>query len=304
MSVSPGVYGTTDDKESLKTLERAVELNSVFWDTANIYGNGHNEKFISGVLKENRAKIFICTKFGLKIKDGRLAITSENVRECCEESLQRLGVDQIDLYYQHRVDPKIPIEETVAAMAELVKEKKVRFLGLSECSAETLRRAYKVHPIQAIQVEYSPWSTDIENNGILEAARELGVSIVAYSPLGRGFLTGSYKSPADLEVGDWRRTNPRFSEENFPKNLVLVEEINKIAAKKGVTSSQLVLAWILAQGPEFILIPGTKHSKYLEENLKSLEVNITEEEEKAIRKAVDAAGVHGHRYVDMSTVNI
>ncbi|KAG0183712.1 hypothetical protein DFQ28_001167 [Apophysomyces sp. BC1034] len=293
-------YGKFDDEESVKVLERAIELGCSFWDTADMYGCGHNERLIGRVLKQNREKVFICTKFGsVRDDDGNFLGVSgkpEYVRQQFEKSIKNLGVSYVDLYYQHRVDKDTPIEETVKAMAELVKEGRVRYLGLSECSAETLRRAYKVHPIAAVQMEYSPWTLDIEKNGLLAAARELGVTIVCYSPLGRGMLTGAIKSIDDLEEGDSRRLNPRYSPENFPKNLEVVHKIEKLAAKKGVTPSQFVLAWVLAQGPEFIVIPGTKKIKYLEQNFSAGDIKLTPEEISEMRKVVDEANIQGERY--------
>ncbi|RGB32840.1 aryl alcohol dehydrogenase, partial [Rhizophagus diaphanus] len=229
------LYGAADEQENIKILNRAIELGCTFWDTADMYGFGSNETLISKVLKEHRNKVFLCTKFAFLQENGEIKVSGkpEYVRQACENSLKRLGIDYIDLYYQHRVDPNTPIEDTVGALAELVKEGKVKYIGLSECSAETLRRAYKVHPIAAIQMEYSPWTLDIEKNGVLEACRELGVTMVAYSPLGRGFLTGKFKSIDDFEPNDFRRTVPRFQGENFNKNLELVQKFNEFASKKG-----------------------------------------------------------------------
>ncbi|CAG8478784.1 11061_t:CDS:2 [Ambispora leptoticha] len=294
-------YGAADDEQSLKVLKRAIELGAYHFDTADIYGLGHNEELLSKILKDHRKDVFIATKFG-NIRDSNGAFlgmngTPEYVREACEKSLKRLGIDQIDLYYQHRVDPNVPIEETVAAMAELVKEGKVKYLGLSECSANTLRRAYKVHPIAALQIEYSPWSLDIEQNGILEACRELGVTIVAYSPLGRGFLTGRYKSPDDFDDNDFRKNLPRFQGENFAKNSEIVHRFNVMAEKKGVSTSELCLAWVLAQGEDFVVIPGTKTLKYLEQNVAATKVHLTPEEVAEIRAVVDSIEVLGQRYM-------
>ncbi|KAL0083024.1 Aldo/keto reductase [Phycomyces blakesleeanus] len=294
-------YGPTNDEENVKTLERSIEIGSTFWDTSDIYGiNSKNERLLSTVLKTQRDKVFLATKFGqVRTEDGTFSHvcgTREYVREAFNKSQKRLGVDVVDLYYQHRVDPNTPIEETVGAMAELVKEGRVRFLGLSECSASTLRRAHKVHPIAAVQTEYSPWTLDIETNGLLDTARELGISIVAYSPLGRGFLTGAIKSPDDFGADDFRHNVPRFSPENFGKNLKLVDDINALATKKGVAPSQYVLAWILAQGPEFIVIPGTKKIKYLEENFKSGDIVLSKEELAEMRRLVDSSSSVGERY--------
>ncbi|KAL0093926.1 Aldo/keto reductase [Phycomyces blakesleeanus] len=294
-------YGPTNDEENVKTLERSIEIGSTFWDTSDIYGiNSKNERLLSTVLKTQRDKVFLATKFGqVRTEDGTFSHvcgTREYVREAFNKSQKRLGVDVVDLYYQHRVDPNTPIEETVGAMAELVKEGRVRFIGLSECSASTLRRAHKVHPIAAVQTEYSPWTLDIETNGLLDTARELGISIVAYSPLGRGFLTGAIKSPDDFGADDFRHNVPRFSPENFGKNLKLVDDINALATKKGVAPSQYVLAWILAQGPEFIVIPGTKKIKYLEENFKSGDIVLSKEELAEMRRLVDSSSSVGERY--------
>ncbi|CAG8784603.1 10851_t:CDS:2, partial [Gigaspora rosea] len=270
-----------------------------------IYGSGKNEILLSKVLKNRRNEVFLCTKFGnVSGENGKfLGVngTPEYVHEACEKSLQRLGVDHIDLYYQHRVDKNVPIEDTVRAMAELVKQGKVKYLGLSECSANTLRRAYKIHPIAAVQMEYSPWSLDIETNGLKDACEELGVTIVAYSPLGRGILSGKYKSIEDFEPGDYRRTHPRYAGENFAKNLELVKEIEKLAKKKGVTSSQLCLAWVLAQGENIVAIPGTKKIKYLEENFQAANINLTSEELAEIRKIINSIEIVGGRYPEAGT---
>ncbi|KAI9255179.1 aldo/keto reductase [Phascolomyces articulosus] len=294
-------YGEGNEQENLTVLNRAIELGCTFWDTADVYGLGENERLLSKVLKDNRDKIFLCTKFS-GVRDEKtgefLGINGkpEYVREACEKSLKRLGVDTIDLYYQHRIDKNTPIEETVKAMAELVKEGKVRYLGLSECSAETLRRAHKVHPISAIQMEYSPWSLDIESNGVLTAARELGVSIVCYSPLGRAMFTDDAKPSTEFESNDFRRYVSRFEGEHFDKNKVLVNKIKGLAAKKGVPLSEYVLAWILAQGPEFIIIPGTKRIKYLESNFKAGEIKLTTEEVAEMRSLLQDNQFSGPRY--------
>jgi aryl-alcohol dehydrogenase-like predicted oxidoreductase len=305
-------YGTTlPDEESLKVLNEAIDSGATFIDTSDAYGpKSHNETLISKILKERRDEVFICTKFAfMRGENGEwLGISGkpEFVRQQCEASLKRLGVDTIDLYYQHRVDPNTPIEETVGAMAELVKEGKVRYLGLSECSAETLRRACKVHPIAALQIEYSPFCTDIETNGILEACRENNVAIVAYSPLGRGFLTGRFKKVEDFEENDFRRHSPRFQGENFAKNYKLVEKIQELAKQKGVTAGQLTLAWVMAQGDDFIPIPGTKSIKYLHENNAAASVTLSVEEVKTIRQMIDSIEIVGDRYPSafMSMVNI
>ncbi|EXX56539.1 uncharacterized protein OCT59_000111 [Rhizophagus irregularis] len=292
------LYGAADEQENIKILNRAIELGCTFWDTADMYGLGDNEILLSKVLKEHRNEVFLCTKFAFLQENGEIKVSGkpEYVRQACENSLKRLGIDYIDLYYQHRVDPNTPIEDTVGALAELVKEGKVKYIGLSECSAETLRRAYKVHPIAAVQTEYSPWTLDIEKNGVLEACRELGVTMVAYSPLGRGFLTGKFKSIDDFEPNDFRRTVPRFQGENFNKNLELVQKFNEFASKKGITTGQLCLAWVIGQGENFVTIPGTKRLKYLEENFEARNIHLSPEELSEIRKIIDSIEIAGERY--------
>ncbi|RIA86374.1 aldo/keto reductase [Glomus cerebriforme] len=297
-------YGSADEQESIDVLNRAIDLGCTFWDTADLYGAGANETLLSKVLKERRNEVFLCTKFGItKGSNGDYDFvvkgTPEYVHQACENSLKRLGIDCIDLYYQHRVDSNTPIEVTVGALAELVKEGKVKYIGLSECSAETLRRAHKVHPIAAVQIEYSPWTLDIETNGIMEACRELGVTIVAYSPLGRGFLTGRYKSLDDFEPNDFRRTNQRFQGENFNKNLELVYKINEFANKKGVTPAQLCLAWVLAQGDNIVAIPGTTKVKYLEENFEASKIQLNSEELSEIRQIINSIEIVGDRNTHM-----
>ncbi|CAI2170401.1 2163_t:CDS:2 [Funneliformis geosporum] len=293
-------YGASDEQENINVLNRAIELGCNFLDTADVYGD--NEIILSKFLKERRNEVFLCTKFGFIQDPTTFSIigTPEYVHQACENSLKRLGIDCIDLYYQHRVDPNTPIEDTVGALAELVKKGKIKYIGLSECSVETLRRAHKVHPIAAVQFEYSPWTLDIETNGIMEACRELGITIVAYSPLGRGFLTGRYKSFDDLEPGDIRRTHPRFQPENFAKNLELVHKINECANKKGITPSQLCLSWVLAQGDGIVVIPGTKKVKYLEENLEAAKIQLTSEELSEIRKIISSVEIIGTRYTAVS----
>ncbi|CAG8666054.1 12851_t:CDS:2 [Rhizophagus irregularis] len=273
------LYGAADEQENIKILNRAIELGCTFWDTADMYGLGDNEILLSKVLKEHRNEVFLCTKFAFLQENGEIKVSGkpEYVRQACENSLKRLGIDYIDLYYQHRVDPNTPIEDTVGALAELVKEGKVKYIGLSECSAETLRRAYKVHPIAAVQTEYSPWTLDIEKNGVLEACRELGVTMVAYSPLGRGFLTGKFKSIDDFEPNDFRRTVPRFQGENFNKNLELVQKFNEFASKKGITTGQLCLAWVI-------------------ENFEARNIHLSPEELSEIRKIIDSIEIAGERY--------
>jgi len=308
MGMSPGIYsGGNDDDESRRTLERAVELGCTFWDTADVYGFSHNETLIGPVLRKYRDRVFICTKFAMRIDDPSLGWAGVKVcgepayvKEACAHSLQRLGVDCIDLYYQHRVDKNVPIEDTVKAMAELVKEGKVKYLGLSECSGATLRRAHAVHPISAVQVEWSPWTLDLEKNGLLDTCRELGVSVVAYSPLGRGMLTGTFAKPEDIPEDDSRRILPRFQGENFYKNQQLVQRIQGIAQRKKCTAGQICLAWMLAQGNDVIVIPGTKRIQYLEENVAAKDVHLSPEELAELRQLIDAAEVAGERYNEHS----
>lgn len=271
-------YGPRDDDESIATIHRAIEFGITFFDTSDIYGPRTNEVLISKALRPFRDKVVIATKFGIVREetgaDRGVNGRPEYVRASCDASLKRLGIDTIDLYYQHRVDPNTPIEETVGAMAELVRAGKVRYLGLSEAAPATIRRAHAVHPISALQTEYSLWSRDPEDE-ILPTIRELGIGFVPYSPLGRGFLTGQIKSTDDLAPDDWRRTSPRFIGENFQRNLDTVRKIEEIAARKGCAPSQLALAWVLAQGDDMAPIPGTKRRKYLEENIASLDVHLT-----------------------------
>lgn len=261
-------YGPRDEAESISVIQRAIELGITFFDTADIYGMGHNEELVGRALRGRRDRVVIATKFGnIRGQDGSFQGVNgkpEYVKSACERSLHRLGVDVIDLYYQHRVDPNTPIEDTVGAMAELVRDGKVRFIGLSEAGPKTIRRAHAVHPITALQTEYSLWSRDPEDD-ILPTTREFGIGFVAYSPLGRGFLTGQIKRIEDLAPDDWRRNSPRFQGENFHRNLQLVSEIEKIAGEKHCTASQLALAWVLARGQDIVPIPGTKRTRYLEE---------------------------------------
>jgi aryl-alcohol dehydrogenase-like predicted oxidoreductase len=301
-------YGSADDAESIRTIHRALDLGITMLDTADMYGPFTNEQLVGKAIKGRRDQAFLATKFGIvrdpidpskRLINGR----AEYVRVACDASLKRLGIDHIDLYYQHRVDTSTPIEETVGAMSELVQAGKVRFLGLSEASAANVRRAYAVHPIAALQNEWSLWSRDLEENGQLETARDLGVSIVAYSPLGRGFLTGAIKSPDDFAPDDFRRSSPRFMGENFQKNLDLVHHMQQLAVEKGCTTSQLALAWLLAQGRDVIPIPGTKRVKYLEENAGALEVQLTDAELQEINDIFPAGAASGARYADMSFVN-
>jgi aryl-alcohol dehydrogenase-like predicted oxidoreductase len=292
-------YGPGDEAESIATIHRALELGINFFDTSDIYGPFTNEVLAGKALRPHRDKVIIATKFGIvRDPDGtRRGVSGrpEYVRQACDASLKRLGVDTIDLYYQHRVDPNTPIEETVGTMAELVKAGKVRYLGLSEASPETIRRAHFVHPISALQTEYSLWFRDPEEE-ILPTLRELGIGFVPYSPLGRGFLTGQIKSPSDLAVDDWRVGSPRFQGENFQKNLDLVTKIEQIAARKGCTPSQLALAWVLAQGQDLAPIPGTKRRKYLEENAAAEKVSLSAQDLTAIDAVAPRGIAVGDRY--------
>lgn len=294
-------YGGADGDESLATLQRALELGVNFLDTADIYGPYTNEELLGGFLQGRRERVFLATKFGIQLDpsdpqargvDGR----PEYVARACEASLRRLRTDRIDLYYQHRVDPNVPIEDTVGAMSRLVEQGKVRYLGLSEASADTIRRAHSVHPITAVQSEYSLWSRDPETNGVLETCDALGIGFVPYSPLGRGFLTGAIRSPDDFEPDDWRRSNPRFQGENFARNLQLVERIGELAADKGVTPGQLALAWVLAQGEQLVPIPGTKRRKYLEENAAAVDVVLSDDELARIDAVFPVGAAAGTRY--------
>ncbi len=292
-------YGTRDDRESITTLHRALELGINFLDTADMYGPFTNEELVGRAIEGRRDKVVLATKFGIIRTDDPHARSvsgrPEYVRSACEGSLRRLGVETIDLYYQHRVDPNTAIEETVGAMAELVRQGKVRYLGLSEAGAQTLRRAHAVHPISALQNEYSLWSRDPEDE-ILAACRELGIGLVAYSPLGRGFLTGQIKTFEDLPGDDYRRQSPRFQGDNFRKNLELVRRIEEMAAAKGCRPAQLALAWVLAQGEDIVPIPGTKRRTYLEENIAALEVKLTPDDLRRIEEVALRGVAAGHRY--------
>ncbi len=305
-------YGPADDSESLQVLDRAIELGVDFWDTADMYGAGKNELLLAQALKKHRSRVFLATKFG-NVTDHALTShqdqvaenaswivdgTPEYVQKCCDLSLQRLGTDHIDLYYQHRVDPKVPIEETVGAMADLVRQGKVRNLGLSEAAAKTIRRAAKVHPIAALQTEFSLWTREVELE-ILPTCRELAIAFVPYSPLGRGFLTGEIKSIDDLPLDDWRRNNPRFQGENFAVNFEIVSHVQQIANKHNATPAQVALAWVLAQGNDLIPIPGTKRVRYLEQNVEASGLQLDEAdlaELDALNPAV------GNRYPEQSAV--
>lgn len=292
-------YGERDESESVATIHRAIELGVNFFDTADMYGPFTNEILVGKSIADRRDKVILATKFGVQRNEKGeflgLNSTPDYVRSACDASLKRLGLNHIDLYYQHRVDPKVPIEDTVGTMAELVKAGKVRYIGLSEASPEMIRRAQAVHPITALQTEYSLWSREPEQE-IFAATRALGIGFVAYSPLGRGFLAGQFKKFEDLPEGDWRRKSPRFQGENFEKNLALVERISEIAKDKGVSPSQLALAWVLAQGEDIVCIPGTKRRTYLEQNLGGLDVTLSQEELARINEAFPMDAAVGTRY--------
>ncbi len=303
-------YGATDEGEAIATIQRALERGCDFLDTSDMYGPHTNERLVGRAIEGRRDEVFLATKFGIKLEPGgpgepwRRSVDGSPayVRAACEASLGRLGVEHIDLYYQHRVDPRTPIEETVGAMAELVQEGKVRHLGLSEASTATIRRAHAVHPIAAVQSEYSLWSRDVEDE-VLGTLDELGIALVAYSPLGRGFLAGRFAAREEIEEGDFRRYGPRFSEENFERNLTLTERVRELALQKGVTPAQLALAWVMSRGEHTVPIPGTKRRTYLEDNLAAAEVHLTAEESERIAAAVPPAA--GERYDEqgMRTVN-
>jgi aryl-alcohol dehydrogenase-like predicted oxidoreductase len=300
-------YGASSEQDAINVIHYALDHEINFLDTADMYGPLTNEKLVGKAIKGRRDKIILATKFGNEINDngvrtGKVNGHPDYVRKSCEASLQRLGVDYIDLYYQHRVDPNIPIEDTISAMAELVKEGKVRYLGMSEAASETIRKAAKVHKITALQTEYSLWTRDPETD-IINTTRELGIGFIAYSPLGRGFLTGRWQKPEDLPEGDWRRNQPRFQGDNFYQNIKLVEKVKQIATEKNLKPGQVALAWVLAQGSDIVPIPGTKHIEYLKENIAATEVQLSDSDLKRLNEAAPLGSTAGDRYPDMSTVN-
>jgi aryl-alcohol dehydrogenase-like predicted oxidoreductase len=299
-------YGQSDEDEAIATIHRALELGVNFLDTADMYGPFTNEKLVGRAIADRRDQVVLATKFGnQRGEDGSfkgISGSPDYVRSACDASLERLGVDTIDLYYQHRVDQTVPIEETVGAMKELVDAGKVRYLGLSEASPDTIRRAQEVHPISALQTEYSLWTRDPEAE-ILPTVRELGIGFVPYSPLGRGFLTRRFQSPEDLPEGDFRRNNPRFQGDNFKRNMELVDRVEEIAREKGVKPGQLALAWVMAQGDDVAPIPGTKRREYLEENVAAVEIELTDDDLRRIDEAAPVGAAAGDRYPDMSSID-
>ena len=300
-------YGPGDESESIATIHRALALGVTLLDTADMYGPHHNEELVGWAIADRRDQVVLATKFGIvrgsDPADRSIRGDATYVGQACDASLRRLGIDHIDLYYQHRTDGKVPIEETVGAMAELVSAGKVGHLGLSEASPDTLRRASAVHPIAALQSEWSLWSRDIEGD-VVDTARKLGIGIVAYSPLGRGFLTGQISSPDDLAVGDFRAQNPRFMGENFNRNIALVDKVRSLAEAKGCTAGQLALAWVLARGDDVVPIPGTKRRTYLEENVAALDVELTAADLEEIEAVFPVGAGAGDRYPDMSAVGV
>lgn len=302
-------YGPRNDDESIKVIHRAIELGMDFLDTADMYGVGHNEELVGHAISDRRDKVVLATKFGnVRSASGEfigVSGTPEYVRQCCDASLKRLKVETIDLYYQHRVDPETPIEETVGAMVRLKEEGKIRYLGLSEAAPATVRRAYAVHPIAALQTEYSLWTRDVDSE-ILPTCRELGIGFVAYSPLGRGFLTGTIQKDTQLPDNDWRKHAPRFEDENWKQNKRIVDTIERLAADKKCTPAQLALAWTLARGEDIVPIPGTKRIKYLEENARATEITLTQNDLSAIDEAIPPGTTAGERYPEraMRAVNI
>lgn len=302
-------YGPRNDDESIKVIHRSIELGMNFLDTADMYGQGHNEELVGRAIFDKRDQVVLATKFGnVRAATGEfigVSGTPEYVRQCCEASLKRLKVETIDLYYQHRVDPKTPIEETIGAMVRLKEEGKIRYLGMSEAAAGTIRRAYAVHPIAALQTEYSLWTRDVESE-ILPTCRELGIGFVAYSPLGRGFLTGTIQKDTELPDSDWRKHAPRFQDDNWKHNKSIVDTIERLAAEKKCTPAQLALAWVLACGKDIVPIPGTKRMKYIEENAQAAEIILSENDLRAIDEAIPPGTTAGERYPEraMRAVNI
>lgn len=300
-------YSGRDDQESFKTIHHAIEKGITLLDTADMYGVGANEELVGRAIRGKREQVIVATKFGnVRGEDGSFQGINghpDYVKKACDASLIRLGLDTIDLYYQHRVDPNVPIEETIGAMSGLVQEGKVRYLGMSEAAPATIRKAAAVHPISALQTEYSLWSRDVEDE-ILPLCRELGIGFVPYSPLGRGFLTGQIKSFEDLAEDDYRRNSPRFQGENFQKNLDLVAKIEEMSEEKGCRPAQLALAWLLAQGEDIVPIPGTKRIKYLDENIGALEVELSEQDLEQINELAPKGAASGDRYPDMRSVNL
>lgn len=302
-------YGPRNDDESIKVIHRSIDLGMNFLDTADMYGQGHNEELVGRAIFDKRDMVVLATKFGnVRAATGEfigVSGTPEYVRQCCEASLKRLKVETIDLYYQHRVDPKTPIEETIGAMVRLKEEGKIRYLGMSEAAAATIRRAHAVHPIAALQTEYSLWTRDVESE-ILPTCRELGVGFVAYSPLGRGFLTGTIQKETELPDSDWRKHAPRFQDDNWKHNKNIVDTIERLAAEKKCTPAQLALAWVLARGQDIVPIPGTKRMKYIEENARAAEIMLSENDLRAIDEAIPPGTTAGERYPEraMRAVNI